>query len=135
MKLKIRPPIFFLRRLLRSARKSPCLLPYQRQAATRPPQAPIFFPDSEDRDLSVGEVSVPMDATNKSYGRFKLSFFKTFWDFPYFYNSGFRKIYVSVLQKKTCVLPVLLFCAKLLAHTDDLAFFLALSLSVSCYIC
>ena len=95
----------------------------------------FFFPDSEDRDLSVGEVSVPMDATNKSYGRFKLSFFKTFWDFPYFYNSGFRKIYVSVLQKKTCVLPVLLFCAKLLAHTDDLAFFLALSLSVSCYIC
>jgi len=28
--------------------------------------------DSEDRDLSIGEVSAPMDATNKSYGRFKL---------------------------------------------------------------
>ena len=43
-----------------------------------------FFPDSEDRDLSIAEVSAPMDATNKSYGRFKLSFFKTFLVTPIF---------------------------------------------------
>ena len=47
--------------------------------------------DSEDRDLSIGEVSAPMDATNKSYGRFKLSFFETIWDTPklHFFLSTF----------------------------------------------
>ena len=62
------PNFFFLRRLLRRAGKPPFLRPYQRQPAACPPQAAIFFPDSEDRDLSIGEVSAPMDATNKSYG-------------------------------------------------------------------
>ena len=48
----------------------PCTLP--KTSGDAPAAGGDFFPDSEDRDLSIGEVSAPMDATKKSYGRFKL---------------------------------------------------------------
>ena len=91
-----------VRKKFRRPNPLPCTL--SKTSGDAPAAGDDFFPDSGDRDLSIGEVSAPMDATNKSYGRFKLSFFKTFLvtpNFSFFYHSGFHKIYVSVLQKQS----------------------------------
>ena len=70
-----------VRKKFRRPNPLPCTL--SKTSGDAPAAGDDFFPDSGDRDLSIGEVSAPMDATNKSYGRFKLSFFYILsWSLP-----------------------------------------------------